>query len=127
MFNGQHAVLGACGLNREKDIRNYAARYGYSFRKIPNHGGVKLVDAEGNERICSDLFSVEAMILIYKGEPLTLSVYEVGEKELKGRLKIAAKDGEAAKRKYRKSVRMMNPHAVLTAKLVTRWEKAQND
>jgi hypothetical protein len=113
-------------LNREKQIRDYAARYGYSIRKIPNHGGVKLVDAEGNERICSDLFSAESLIRIYKDEPLTSPVYEVGEKELKARLQIAAKDGEAAKRKYRNTVRMMNPNAVLTAKKVIRREKEKN-
>lgn len=103
-------------MKREKEIREYAARYGFSLRKIPNHGGVKLVDIAGNERICTDIHSAEEIMRVYRDEPLTSPIYEVGEKELKTRSRIAAKNSEAAKRKYRERVRMIDPGAVLEAK-----------
>ncbi|CAM4044175.1 hypothetical protein L1N85_19535 [Paenibacillus alkaliterrae] len=103
-------------MRKESEIREYAARYGFTIRKLPNHGGVKLTDIAGNERIYTDIQSADEIMRTYRDEPLTSYIYEVGEKGLKSRSRIAAKNGEAAKRKYRSITKMVDPSAVLEAK-----------
>jgi hypothetical protein len=107
-------------MRSDKEIRDYAARYGFTLRKIPNHGGVKIIDCDGNERICRDMYSADELVRTFREEPLTSPVFEVGNKNDRVRSLIAAKNGVAAKSKFRERNRLhlTTPDAVLTARRV---------
>ncbi|MFC3768341.1 hypothetical protein [Paenibacillus sp. GCM10012303] len=106
-------------MNTDKQIRDYAAMYDFTIRRIPNHG-VKVIDSAGNERICTDIFSARDVVSLYKNEPLTSPVYEVGKRDDRMRLRLAAKNAAAAKRKFYEGLRLAvtDPDAVLVAKKI---------
>lgn len=104
----------------EKRIRDDAARFGMTIKRAPRDGGVRLTDSFGNERIYANMTDISIAARIYEDKPITTPIYEVGEIELKGRLRVAAKNSAEAKRIYREKVRTRTADAVLTAKKVIR-------
>jgi hypothetical protein len=104
----------------EKHIRNYAARYDFTIRKTGMT--VKLTDSWGNSLECINKQSALSIMMVYRNEPLTSPVYEVGEVESKNRLRVAASSSESAKREYRSRMRLSAPNVALTAKKIKRRE-----